>query len=184
MARIAYPSRAALPPEVAGLLDSMPRNSITEMLAHANALLEPFLQLAQTQFTSLELSARRRELVILAVSGLIDCEYEYAQHIPISEAAGIDKDTRERIRGGDFAVLDDPAERAMLDFVAAVAAAPRVRDEPFDAVRRHLTERQIVEVLQLVGFYWGVGRVCTVLDLEIDTPDGLESIKAVEGLAR
>jgi len=30
-----------------------------------------------------------------------------------------------------------------------------------------LTEREIVEVLQVAGFYWSFGRVCTVLDVEI-----------------
>jgi alkylhydroperoxidase family enzyme len=57
-------------------------------------------------------------------------------------------------------------------------------DEAFAATRRYLSDRQIVEVLQLVGFYWGVARMSTVLELELDIPEGLESITAVATMDR
>jgi alkylhydroperoxidase family enzyme len=179
MARLPYPSRDAMPAETANLLNGLPRNNITEMLAHAHPLTEPFLRLAQAQFTVLELSDRQRELVILAVSGLVECDYEYVQHVPMFAAAGIDADLRDRVHGGDFDAPDDPGERALLAFVAAVVRAPRITDDVFAATRRHLTARQIVEILQLVGFYWGVGRMSTMLELELDIPEGVESITAV-----
>jgi alkylhydroperoxidase family enzyme len=184
MARLPYPSRDAMPVDTADLLTGLPRNNITEMLAHAHPLTEPFLRLAQSQFTELELSDRQRELVILTVSGLAECDYEYVQHVPIIAAAGIDKDLRDRVRGGDFDAPDDPGERALLAFVAAAVRAPRMTDEAFAATRRYLTDRQIVEVLQLVGFYWGVARMSTVLELELDIPEGLESITAVATMDR
>lgn len=179
MARLPYPARDAMPAATADLLNGLPRNNITEMLAHAQPLTEPFLRMAQVQFTALELSDRQRELVILAVSGLVECDYEYVQHRPMFAAVGIDADLRDRVRGGDVEAPDDPGERALLAFVVAVVRAPRITDDVFAATRRHLTFRQIVEVLQLVGFYWGVGRMSTVLELELDIPEGVESITAV-----
>jgi alkylhydroperoxidase family enzyme len=184
MARLPYQSRDTMPVETADLLNGLPRNNITEMLAHAHTLTGPFLWMAQAQFTALELSDRERELVILAVSGLVDCDYEYVQHVPISAAAGVDADLRDRVHDGDFDAPDDPGERALLAFVAAVVRAPHVTADVFAAARRHLTDRQIVEVLQLVGFYWGVGRMSTVLELELDVPEGLESITAVATMKR
>jgi alkylhydroperoxidase family enzyme len=132
MARLPYPSRESLPAELAELLESLPRNNITEMFAHATSLTAPFLRLAQAQFTALELSVRQRELVILAVAGLVACEYEYAQHIPVSAAAGIPPALRERIRNGDFTAPDDPSDQALLAFVSAVVAAPRIADDLFN----------------------------------------------------
>jgi alkylhydroperoxidase family enzyme len=140
--------------------------------------------MAQAQFTSIELTERQRELIILAVAGLIDCEYEYAQHVPISEATGIDAVLRGRVSNGDFDAIADPEEQALTTFVAAVVKSPRVSDEIFDAARAHLSSRQIVETLQLVTFYWGIGRICTVLELEIDHPDGLEPMTGVSKLSR
>ena len=182
MARLPYPSRETLPAELAELLESLPRNNITEMFAHATSLTAPFLRLAQAQFTALELSVRQRELVILAVAGLVDCEYEYAQHIPVSAAAGIPPALGERIRNGDFIAADDPADQALLAFVSAVVAAPRIADDVFERTRQLLSARQIVEALQLVGFYWALGRMCTVLELELDHPTGSDSVQAVASL--
>jgi alkylhydroperoxidase family enzyme len=149
MARLPYPSRESRPAELAELLESLPRNNITEMFAHATSLPAPFLRLAQAQFTALELNVRQRELVILAVAGLVDCEYEYeyeyAQNISVS-------------------------------------AAPRIADDVFERTRQLLSARQIVEALQLVGFYWALGRMCTVLELELDHPAGLDSVQAVASL--
>jgi alkylhydroperoxidase family enzyme len=184
MARLPYPDRDILPADVAGLLGQFPRQAITEMFAHAASLTEPFLLMAQAQFTSIELTARQRELIILTVAGLIDCEYEYVQHVPVSEAVGIDATVRERLRNGDLDAVVDRAEHALVTFVTAVVQAPRVSDDIFDGARAHLSARQIVETLQLVTFYWGIGRICTVLDLEIDRPEGLEAVTGVSRLSR
>jgi alkylhydroperoxidase family enzyme len=48
--------------------------------------------------------------------------------------------------------------------------------------RRHFSDREIVEILQLVGFYWGFGRLCTVLDLEFEDAEGLTAVNAVANL--
>jgi len=182
MARLPYPSRDAMPDELVGLLNTLPRNNITEMIAHAQSQAEPFLRMGQANFAALELSDRRRELLILAVSGLVDSEYEFVQHVPMFEAVGIDPELRDRVRRGEFDAPDDPAERALLAFVAAVVRAPRISGELFEVTRCHFSAREIVEMLQLVGFYWGIGRISTVLELEIDIPDGLKSLTAVANL--
>src|SRR5258705_4090085 len=93
-----------MPVKTADVLNGLPRNKFTEMLAHAPSLTEPFLRMAQAQFTALELSDRQRELVILAVSGLVECDYEYVQHVPIVAAASVDADLRYLVRGGDLCV--------------------------------------------------------------------------------
>jgi len=58
---------------------------------------------------------------------------------------------------------------------------PRVSDETFQQAREFLTDRELVEVLQVTGYYWTFGRISTVLDVEVtkvygdepllDTPD-------------
>ncbi|MFC6532521.1 hypothetical protein [Nonomuraea rubra] len=44
---------------------------------------------------------------------------------------------------------------------------PRVSDELLREVLRHLSERELVEVLQVAGYYWSFARVSTVLDVEV-----------------
>ena len=184
MARIAYPPTELVPTELAAMLDEMPKVAPTSMLAHSPGLAQQVLRMTQTQFTELELSLRHRELLILTVAALVDCEYEYRQHVPISMDAGIKPALRVAIWEGvvDPDELTD-SERALLEFIAEVVASPRVPDSTMGSVASHFSEREVVEILQLIGFHWGFGRLCTVLDIEIETPDGLTAINAVANLS-
>jgi alkylhydroperoxidase/carboxymuconolactone decarboxylase family protein YurZ len=62
-----------------------------------------FLLQGQALITSIELSPRCREIVILTVATLTECAYEFTQHVPISAAAGITDAERDAIRRGAFA---------------------------------------------------------------------------------
>jgi alkylhydroperoxidase family enzyme len=125
------------------------------------------------QFRSLQLPARSRELVTLVVAELGRCAFVWAQHEPMSQAAGIGPHVRELIAQRHF---DSPEltahDRALLAFAAAVVSGPRVGDDVFAAARRFLSAREIVEVVQVCGYYWTFGRVCTVLDVEPTTIHG------------
>jgi len=163
MARIPYPRRDEYPPELSELLGKMPRVGVVEMLAHAPRLAEAVLRLLQAQFTSLELSLRHRELLILTVAGKIGCDYEYQQHIPISAAAGVEPALREALWAGKLdgspPLTDD--DRALIEFVGLIVDCPKIDEEKLTEVRSHFSDREVVEILQLVGCYWGLGRLCT-----------------------
>jgi alkylhydroperoxidase family enzyme len=77
---------------------------------------------------------------------------------------------------------DDPSlsayDRAVVEFVAHVVRQPTVPDDVFAEVRRHLSDREILEVLQVTGFYWSFGRVCTVLEIEIEDDHGTAVVEA------
>ena len=183
MAKISYPDPNQIPEPLAGILAAIPGVAATDMLAHSPVLAEHFLRLAHAQFTALELSERARELVILSVAAKVRCEFEYQQHIPISVAAGVEPALRRAIwdRTLDTAGLPE-AERVLIGFVTDVLNRPRVSARRFAAVQRFYPPRQIVEVLQLIGFYWGFGRICTVLDIEVQTPTTLDAFEAVATL--
>jgi alkylhydroperoxidase family enzyme len=185
MARIEYPIREAIGEGIARILDEMPRSTATDMLAHSPVVAEHYLRLAQAQFTELELSVRHRELLILTVASYVRCEYEYRNHVPVAEAAGIDTDLSEAIW---HRVLDASKlslrDHALLTFVEAVLRSAEVAPEHVAEVQRRFSAREIVEILVLIGFYWGFGRLCTVLDLEIGEPDGLAACEALAQLSR
>jgi len=184
MARIAYPRRETIPDDLARMLDEMPRHAPIDMLAHSPKVATQFLRLAQAQFTALELPLRDRELLILAMATQVGCEYEYRQHIPISEAAGVDPDLRESIWESTVDESNLPArDRALLAFVGAVARSPFVDEDRLADARQNFSDREVVEILQLIGFYWGLGRLCTVLDVEIETATDLTSVNAVANLS-
>lgn len=184
MAKIPFPNRGDVPADLSVMLDQMPAMAPVDMLAHSPVLLRQFLLLAQAQFTTLELTARHREILILTVAAHTQCEYEYQQHIPISHDAGVSPTLREAIWTGKLATDEiDSQDHALIEFVRDVLVSPVVPEPTMAAIQSHFSAREIVEILHLAGFYWGFGRLCTVLDLEIETPDGLTSVNAIASLS-
>jgi alkylhydroperoxidase family enzyme len=184
MAKIPFPNRGDAPADLSVMLDQMPAMAPVDMLAHSPALARQFLLLARAQFTTLELTARHREILILTVAAHVECEYEYEQHIPISQDAGVSPALREAIWTGKLDTGEiDSQDHALIEFVRDVLQAPFVSEPAMAAIGSRFSAREIVEILHLTGFYWGFGRLCTVLDIEIETPDGLTSIDAVANLS-
>jgi len=182
MPRLTDPDPASLPQEVREFLTALPPDPMVKMMSLSAGTVRPFIELARAQFTALELPARSRELVILTVAEYTASTFVAAQHDPISLAAGVEERTRQLIRDRQ---LDSPelipADRALIRLTADVVRQPRVPDEVFEQARKFLTDREIVEVLQVTGYYWTFGRISTVLDVEVtqvygdevlvDTPD-------------
>jgi alkylhydroperoxidase family enzyme len=168
MPRLADPDPAAFPDEVREFLTSLPPDPMVKMMSYSAGTVKPFVQLAKAQFTSLELPARSRELVILAVAEYTGSTFVAAQHDPISRAAGVDGRTRQLIRDRQLDSPElPPADRALLRFTAEVVQRPRVGDGLFEQARKFLSDRELVEVLQVIGYYWSFGRISTVLDVEV-----------------
>jgi AhpD family alkylhydroperoxidase len=183
MARIPYPDRDSIPAEMDALLRQIPRHGPVDMLSHTPALGRLFLMQGQALITSIALSARHREVIILTVASLTECEYEFSQHVPISEAAGVDSSTREAIRAGDFANSDlAEADRTLIAFVGEMVERPRASEATFRQIRLLFTDRQIVEIIQIVGAYWSFARLCTTLDIEIQEATDLRSAEALAHL--
>lgn len=130
--------------------------------------MKPFTQLAKVLFTSLDLPARSRGLVILAVAEYTGSAFVAAQHHAMAQAAGVSDRTRQLIRDRHVDSPElSPADRALLRFTVEVLKRPRVSDEEFERAREFLTDRELVELLQVAGYYWTLGRLSTVLDVEV-----------------
>ncbi|MEU5844893.1 carboxymuconolactone decarboxylase family protein [Saccharopolyspora shandongensis] len=177
MPRLTDPDPESFPDDVREFLTSLPPDPMVKMLSHSAGTVKPFVQLAKAQFTSLELPARSRELVILTVAEYTHSMFVAAQHYPMSQAVGVDERTRQLIRARQ---LDSPElsryDRALIRFTAEVVQQPRVPDDIFAQVRKFLSERELVEVLQVAGYYWSFGRVSTVLNVEVTKVYGDESV--------
>jgi alkylhydroperoxidase family enzyme len=168
MPRLPGPDPSAIPPDVREYLAALPPDPMVTMMSYSAGTVKPFIELARAQFTALELPARSREVVILTVAEYTDSAFVAAQHGPISAAAGVGERTRQLIRERqpDSPELS-PADRALIGLVVAVVQGPRVGEEIFERARMFLTDRELVEVLQVTGYYWTFGRITTVLDVEV-----------------
>jgi 4-carboxymuconolactone decarboxylase len=156
MARLPYVES----PETSGVLN------LFRMLAHSPPVLEGVQRLGAAVLTESSLDPRLREVAILRSGMLAGADYEVNKHLAIARWVGLTDAEIAGLRpGGDAASLEPPA-RAILTLCDELHAGARATDEAFRELRRHLTDRQVVEVVVTVGFY---GMICRVLEtLAID----------------
>ena len=183
MARIPYPDTQTLSPDVRDLLKRANLNVFT-MWAHSPNTIGLIMELGAAQFAKLELPRSIRELVTLLGGRANSAEYEWVQHVPMAKAAGVSEEQMAALKRGDLdAAHFNPAELAALQLAAAVEAGPTVPDAVFKAAREQLGDRQVVELVGLVGYYWMLGRIATVFQVDVDPPKGTEVYDAGMKLA-
>ncbi|GHF32752.1 hypothetical protein GCM10010218_12270 [Streptomyces mashuensis] len=172
MVRMPYKDAGDLPESMKSLSQGRIIN-VYRTLLHSTHTVEQVARLGAVLFApGAALDPVDRELLILTFGLHYEAEYEWAQHVPISAAVGITDEQRVALRNGDTdADVFTPAQRALLRFAGTVADGPTVPDDLYAAVRAHYSEEQVVETLVLAGFYFLLGRVCTVLDVDIDASD-------------
>ncbi|WP_433382190.1 carboxymuconolactone decarboxylase family protein [Actinoplanes sp. CA-142083] len=168
MARLGDPDPATFTDQVRELVAASPPDEMIKVLSHGVGTMDLFVKMARTQFSDLELPGRSREMVILTVAVYTDCSFELAQHEPMARDNGVEDRLQQLIRARwiDSPELSDH-DRTLLRFTVEVLRSTTVSDELFGAVRGILSEREIVEVLQVIGYYWTFGRIITVLDVQL-----------------
>jgi len=174
MARIPYPDPKKLSPQQNELLKKANLNVFT-MWAHSQNTIELIIGLGAAQFAKLELPRGIREMVTLLGAHSNTAFYEWGQHIELSKAAGVSDEQRAALACGDVdAACFSAAEQAALRLAAAVLAGPKVSDETFGAAEKYLNNRQLVEMVGVIGYYWMLGRIATVFQVDFDIAKGTD----------
>jgi alkylhydroperoxidase family enzyme len=182
MARIPYPDLAKASPEVREMLGRLPAPAnIFNMMAHAETCVKPVMKLGGTLLGKLELGAKLRELCLLRAVKLEGGEYEWMQHVPIARDLGC---TEAQIAAldddDDTAACFDDREMAALQFTREVVVDVRASPETLAQARKHLSDREIVELILMAGFYIMLARLTETLGVETDPPIGSALIRDIE----
>ncbi|WPZ32479.1 carboxymuconolactone decarboxylase family protein [Thalassobaculum sp. OXR-137] len=102
------------------------------------------------------LPKRYLEIALVVVSKLNACEYCVIHHAPRLVEQGVSTEAVERILDEEVPGFDE-VDHLVRDYAVKVTNDfNRVRDATFDALRRHFTEEQIVELtlrIALCGFF-------------------------------
>jgi len=151
--RFPYPDRKTFPQELQDFLAQVPEHLNFDMMSYSHSTIESFIRQGEAQYTGLELPPRSGELDILTTAAVASAEHEFVQHVPISEAMGVDPQIREAIHKQDYDSSPLSADdQAITKFAAAVVRSPTVDDDIFAAVRKILSNREIVEACRSSGF--------------------------------
>jgi alkylhydroperoxidase family enzyme len=180
MARIPYVDPKTAPAPVREVFERLPiQLNIFKLMAHAETSFRPLLHLGTSILGQQQLSAKLRELTILRVARLSHAEYEWVQHVPIAKAVGASDAQIAALESGDpGADCFDELERAVLRFTAEVVRDVGCSQATFDAVAKHLSPREIVELILAIGFYMTVARLMEVAKIDLDPPAGMQVVDA------
>jgi 4-carboxymuconolactone decarboxylase len=135
--------------------------NLFRMLAHSPPVARGFARLGGALLQDSTLDPRLREAVILRIGLLAGAWYEVEKHTAIARAVGLsDAEISALAPGQDASALDAPM-RAALALTDELFADIRASDAVLEAARRHLDDRQLVELVVTAGYY---GLVCRVLE--------------------
>lgn len=124
-------------------------NALSTLLNHPD-LAKAFLAFNIHVLFRSTLSPRLRELAILRVAKLRDCGYEWAHHVMLAATVGV---TEPEIEAAGRGEADNDLEATVLHAVTELESAFRISDGTWEALRTHLSERQVMDLIFTVGLY-------------------------------
>jgi 4-carboxymuconolactone decarboxylase len=182
MARIPYPDPESLPEADREFLAELPQLNISRMLAGSPSMFRPLTRVFSAYLSDGVLDKITREIVILRVGHLCHSEYEVTNHERVARLLGF---TQERIAalvpGQPQQGVFTSEEQLVLTFVDEVVTDGGASQASFDALAKHLSCAEMLELTVVIGVYTMVSQICATFEIEPEeTPianTGIEDIK-------
>jgi AhpD family alkylhydroperoxidase len=149
--------------------EAPPVPNVVGTLMHHPALAGPFLAYNNVLLQKPALDARLRELMILRVAWRARSRYELVQHARLAQRLGVTAGEIAAVAGNARAEWT-ALESAALDATDQLVDRYRVDDETWGRLAEHLDERQLVELVFVVGTYVGLAMAFNSFGLQVD-PD-------------
>ena len=113
------------------------------------------------------LPMRDRELVIFRTAARIGADYEWGMHSALfAERCGIDEAQLDALaHSAPDAGPWTGAEAALIATVDALIDRRHLSDAEFERFSAHFSDDQMIEIVQLVGFYQGVALIVGAFDI-------------------
>lgn len=182
MSRISYVDAASAPDDVRRGLEAAPGLNIFKLVAHAETAFVPWLRFGGALLGATTVDPGLRELAILRVAALTPgAEYEWVQHEAIGRAVGMSDAQIEGARSGEGLGGDDAL---VARFTEQVVCDATPDDATFAAMQTRFSEREIVELLLVIGQYMMLARVMAVAQIDLEPALGGEGLQRMTAQSR
>jgi len=117
---------------------------------------------------------RIQQLVIIKTSALNRSAYCMSHNVPLGKKVGLSEAQIKAAQGKDYLASPDLDERqkAALRWAEAVTLMQaRDDDDAFAAMKRHFSEKEIVELTVFCGMWNYSNRLCEALHVDLERPD-------------
>ncbi|KWV90767.1 carboxymuconolactone decarboxylase family protein [Erythrobacter sp. YT30] len=151
-----------------GIMGFAPNDVLT--MAHWPELLEAMERLVQVIYKPGELDPVLKRMIATVTSGAAGCRYcqAHTAHGAVQMAGG---DEEKIAAVWDFHISDlfSDAERAALNLALAAGSQPNdATDEHFRALEKHFSQRQIMEIMGVIGLFGFLNRWNDTLATELE----------------
>ena len=147
---------------------STPMPNALSTLMHHPALAGPFLTYNNVLLQKPALEPRARELVILRVARRTRSQYEWLQHVRLAPRVGISAEEIAAVAAGAGAGSWTPHEADLLAATDQLIDNYCVDDETWARLAEQLDERQLVELVFVVGTYTALAMAFKSFGLQLD----------------
>jgi alkylhydroperoxidase family enzyme len=155
--------------------------NIFRMMAHAETCFKPLTRLGGAMLGKLALDARLRELALLYTVRLEGGTYEWVQHVPVARKLGVSEAQIAALETGNTdAPCFDARDRALLRFTTEVVERVGASAESLADLRTHLSDREAVELVLMIGFYMMLARLTETTGVELAAPAGEAVLASIE----
>jgi alkylhydroperoxidase family enzyme len=152
------PTKVSQP--VAQALNKLPVINLFLVMANAETLYPPFTDYIAQLFKQLELDAITERMIVLYVAHLSDCFYVWRQNTVVAKSVGVTDEQIAALEKGDItAGCFSTAQRAAFQFTDECVKQIEVSDATYAETAKHLSARQITEILYVLGTYMFICRV-------------------------
>ena len=141
--------------------------NVYRLLLHSPPLAETWFAHNNAVRWSTEIEGRLREMVIIRIGYVTPGPYVIGQHVPkLALAEGLTLGECEDLKDWQASDLFSERDRAALAYADAMTRDVKVPDSVFEPLRRHFSDRQIVELTVLIGTYAMHVRVFQALEID------------------
>jgi alkylhydroperoxidase family enzyme len=128
--------------------------NIYRLMLHSPALANAWFELNQAVRYATEIDGQSRELAVIRVAILNDVDYVQQAHGPAyALKEGLTKEQVSAIGDWQASNLFTDQQRALLAYTDAMTREIDVPDAVFAELRKHHSERQVVELTMLISAY-------------------------------
>jgi 4-carboxymuconolactone decarboxylase len=157
-----------------GVENRLGDNNIFPTLAQHPDFFRAWLPFGGFLLTAGKLSGPDRELLILRTAVRCRSSYEWGQHVRISLAGGIERETIDRVLEGPDAEGWTPHERALLRAADELHDDSRISDQTWATLAETYDTEQLIEATMIVGHYTMLAGALNSFGVELD--EGLEPL--------
>ncbi|HTN72053.1 MAG TPA: carboxymuconolactone decarboxylase family protein [Methylomirabilota bacterium] len=145
--------------------------NIYRLMLHSPSLAKAWFDLNQAVRYGTEIDGRSRELAVIRVAILNHVEYVVRAHGPAyALKEGLTPDQVTAVSDWRSSNLFSEKQRALLAYVDAMTCDIDVPENVFAEIRKHHTERQVVELTMLIGAYNMLTRFLKALNVDPEPP--------------